>query len=167
MLDRNILEERANTRTSVLIRAALLTPLAAVLLYLLVAIAIPHLPNSFLAVFVLTLGGIPAAIEAASALRDLRAAPTTTRGTVRRLWKKSRFLLVGRVDYMLVDGRLFEINPISASEVHEGDEVIVEHWPHTNVLISLRRAPAEPSTDAPTTSQSPQSPQWPQGGPRA
>ncbi|MEI7926393.1 MAG: hypothetical protein WCI61_09430, partial [Chloroflexota bacterium] len=68
-------------------------------------------------------------------------APATTRGQVARLWKKSRFLFAGRVDYMLVDRKLFEVNPISATELHEGDEVIVEHWPHTNVLISLQRAP--------------------------
>lgn len=141
MLDRNVLEERSNTRTSVAIRAALLTPLAILLLGVLIFVSIPRLPEAFLAVFVLALGGIPAAIEAVSAIRDLRATPTTTRGTVRRLWKKSRFLFVGRVDYMLVDRKLFEINAITATELHEGDEVIVEHWPHTNILISLQRAP--------------------------
>lgn len=149
MLDRNILEERANTRRSVVIRAVLLTPTAIVLLTLL-SISVTYLPASFLAVFVLTLGGIPAAIEAVASLRDLRATPTTTQGTIRRLWKKSRFLFAGRIDYMLVEGKLFEVNPISASELHEGDEVIVEHWPHTNVLISLRRVPAEPTTAAPS-----------------
>jgi hypothetical protein len=141
MLDPNVLEERSNTRTSVLIRAALLTPLAAVLLGVLIFVSIPRLPEAFLAVFVLSLGGIPAAIEALSAIRDLSAAPTTTRGTVRRLWKKSRFLFVGRVDYMLVDRKLFEINAMTATDLHEGDEVIVEHWPHTNILVSLQRAP--------------------------
>ena len=140
MLDPNVLEERSGSRTSVLLRAALLTPTAIVLLTLL-AWSAQHLPASFLAVFVLLLGGIPAAIEAVAALRDLRAEPTTTQGTISRLWKKSRFLFAGRVDYMLVSGKLFEINPLSATELHEGDEVIVDHWPHTNVLISLRRAP--------------------------
>lgn len=142
MLDRNMLEERSNTRTSVMIRAAILTPMAIVLLGLL-GLSSTYLPDSFLAVFVLTLGGIPAAIEAIAAIRDLSAAPTTTRGSVMRLWKKSRFLFAGRVDYMLVDRKLFEINAITASELHEGDEVIVEHWPHTNILITLHRAPAE------------------------
>jgi hypothetical protein len=150
MLDRNILEERSSTRTSVIIRAALLTPLAIVLLSLL-GWSATFLPDSFLAVFVLTLGGIPAGIEAVSALRDLNAEPTTTRGTVRRLWKKSRFLFAGRVNYMLVDGRLFEINPVSAAELHEGDTVVVEHWPYTNILISLTRVPGEPETEPPAT----------------
>ncbi len=140
MFDPNVLEERSNTRTSVVLRAAILTPTAIVLL-LLLGLSASYLPASFLAVLVLTLGGIPAAIEAVAALRDLRAEPTTTRGQVARLWKKSRFLFAGRVDYMLVDRKLFEVNPISAAELHEGDEVIVEHWPHTNVLISLQRAP--------------------------
>lgn len=145
MLDRNVLEERANTRRSVVIRAVLLTPTAIVLVTLL-GISVTYLPASFLAVFVLALGGIPAAIEAVAALRDLRATPTTTQGTIRRMWKKSRFLFFGRIDYMLVGSRLFEVNPISASELRAGDEVIVEHWPHTNVLISLRRVPAAPAT---------------------
>lgn len=145
MLDRNVLEERENTRRSVVIRAILLTPTAIVLLTLL-GFSVTYLPASFLAVFVLSLGGIPAAIEAVAALRDLRATPATTQGTIRRMWKKSRFLFFGRVDYMLVGSRLFEVNPISASELHAGDEVIVEHWPHTNVLISLRRVPAGPAS---------------------
>jgi hypothetical protein len=140
MLDPNVLEERSNSRTSVILRAAILTPMAVVLLSLL-ALSAQYLPASFLAVFVLTLGGVPAAIEAVAALRDLKATPTTTRGTVSRLWKKSRFLFAGRVDYMLVDRKLFEINALSATDLHEGDEVIVEHWPHTNILISLQRAP--------------------------
>ena len=140
MFDPNVLEERANTRTSVVLRAVILTPTAIVLL-LLLGLSASYLPASFLAVLVLTLGGIPAAIEAIAALRDLRATPTTTRGQVARLWKKSRFLFAGRVDYMLVDRKLFEVNALTATELHEGDEVIVEHWPHTNVLISLQRAP--------------------------
>lgn len=142
MLDHNVLEQRADSRASVVKRALLLTPTALALVALLIY-AMQFLPNSFIAVFVLTLGGIPAALEAVAAIRDLSATPTTSRGRVRRLWKKSRYLFVGRVDYMLVDKKLFEINAITATELHEGDEVIVEHWPNTNVLISLTRVPSE------------------------
>lgn len=144
MLDLRILEERTNSRSSVVLRAALLTPMAVVLLALL-GVSVSYLPSSFLAVTVLTLGGIPAAIEATSAIRDLNAQPTTTRGAVIRLWKKSRYLFVGRVDYMLVGRKLFEVNAVTATELHEGDEVVVEHWPHTNIVISLSRAPLDSS----------------------
>ena len=144
MLDLRILEERTNSRSSVILRAALLTPMAVVLLALL-AVSVNYLPSSFLAVTVLTLGGIPAAIEAYSAIRDLNAKPTTTRGAVIRLWHKSRYLFVGRVDYMLVGRKLFEVNAISATELREGDEVVIEHWPHTNIVISLSRAPLDSS----------------------
>ena len=142
MLDHNVLEQRTDSRSSVVKRAMLLTPTAIALVAILVY-AIQFLPNSFIAVFVLTLGGIPAAIEAFAAIRDLNATPTTTRGRVRRLWKKSRYLFVGRVDYMLVEKRLFEVNALTATELHEGDEVLVVHWPNTNVLISLTRVPSE------------------------
>ena len=144
MLDLRILEERTNSRSSVILRAALLTPMALLLLALL-GWSANFLPSSFLAVTVLTLGGIPAAIEAISAIRDLKAQPATTRGVVVRLWHKSRYLFVGRVDYMLVSRKLFEINAITATELHEGDEVVVEHWPHTNIVISLSRAPLDSS----------------------
>lgn len=142
MLERRVIEERPNSRPSVVLRAALLTPVALALLALL-GLSITYLPSSFLAVTVLTLGGIPATIEAISAIRDLTAQPTTTRGTVRRLWKKSRYLFVGRVDYMLVDRKLFEVSAITATELREGDEVVIEHWPHTNILISLSRPPLD------------------------
>ena len=101
MLEPNVLESRANSRRSVVLRAVILTPMAVLLLSLL-AISVQYLPSSFLAVTVLALGGIPAGIEAYSAIRDLRTEPITTRGTIRRLWKKTRFLFFGRVDYMLV-----------------------------------------------------------------
>lgn len=142
MLEPNVLESRANSRRSVVLRAVILTPMAVLLLSLL-AISVQYLPSSFLAVTVLALGGIPAGIEAYSAIRDLRTEPITTRGTIRRLWKKTRFLFFGRVDYMLVERRLFEINAVTAMELRDGDEVEIVHWPRTNVLISLTRVPVE------------------------
>ena len=142
MLNSQVLEERSNSRSLVVWRAAILTPIAIALIATL-AYSIQHLPNSFIAVMVLTLGGIPAALEAISAIRDLKAKPTTTRGRVSRLWKKSRYLVVGRVDYMLIGRKLFEVNAISAMELHEGDEVVVEHWPYTNIVILLMRAPLD------------------------
>jgi len=143
MLDPNVLEQRDNSRTAVVMRALLLTPVAAVMLGLL-AFSITFLPSSFVAVTILTLGGIPAAIEAVNALRDLRATPKETRGQVERLWTKARYLFVGRVDYMLVNRKLFEVNAITRAELQVGDEVVIQHWPHTHIVISLARPPADP-----------------------
>lgn len=141
MAEPRILEQRSNSRSSVIRRAVILTPVAIVLLILL-AFSITYLPRSIMAVVVLALGAIPATIEAVSAVRDLRAAPVTTRGHINRLWKKSRYLVIGRVDYALVGRRLFEVEALTAMELHEGDEVIIEHWPHTNIVISLTVPPA-------------------------
>lgn len=155
MLEPNVIEERTNSRTSVVLRALLLTPTAIVLLVLL-AISISYLPSSFIAVTILALGGIPAAIEAIAAIRDLRATPIETRGTVSRLWTKARYLFVGRVDYMLVGRRLFEVGAIARTELQAGDEVIIQHWPHTHVVISLARVPAPPAPPRTRSSSSDQ-----------
>ncbi len=85
-------------------------------------------------------GGLAFALsfEAAGALRDLRSAPVMTRDRVGRVWSKSRVLFFGRVHYMLVERRVFEIGPVAEAELRPGDEVEIVHWPHTNALVSLR-----------------------------
>ncbi len=84
-------------------------------------------------------GGLAFALsfEAVAALRDLRGTPVTTRDRVARVWSKSRVLFFGRVHYLLVERRVFEIGPVTVAELREGDEVEVVHWPHTNALVSL------------------------------
>ncbi|MFA7249975.1 MAG: hypothetical protein WC273_10135 [Dehalococcoidia bacterium] len=142
MSDSRVLETRPNSRSAVVTRVVILTPLALVLLGAL-AFSATYLPASFIAVFILSISGIPAAFEAVAAIRDLRAEPTTTTGTVLRTWRKAGYLFFGHVHYMLVSGKVFEVSPITAREVHLDDRVVVEHWPHTRVVISVRRAPPE------------------------
>lgn len=142
MFDPRVIETRSNSRTAVVRRAAILTPSAIALLVLL-AISASYLPQSFFPVILLGLGALAATIEAVAALRDLRAEPQVTTGKVQRLWRKGRFLFLGRVDYMLVNRSLFEIGAIAASELHEDDEVVIEHWPHTHIVISLARPPLD------------------------
>ncbi len=132
------LEQRANHRTALVRRAILLTPTAIVITGL-VAYSAQYLPASLMPAIILAICAIAVDFEAISTLRDLRAEPTTTRGQIARLWKKSKYLFIGRVDYMLVDRLLFEIGPIAAAELRPGDEVVVEHWPHTTMVISLAR----------------------------
>ena len=141
MFDPRLLQSRSDSRSAVLRRAIILTPSALVLLAML-SISVTYLPQSWFPVLLLGLATAAAAIEAIAALRDLRAQPTSTRGVVQRLWKKSRFLFFGRIDYMIVNRRLFEVDAIAATELREGEEVVIEHWPHTNVIISLARPPA-------------------------
>jgi len=141
MAEPRILEERTNSRASVIRRAVLLTP-AAIVLLILLAFSVTYLPRSIMAVIILSLGAIPASIEAVAAVRDLSAAPITTHGRINRLWKKSRYLVVGRVDYALVGRRLFELQALTAMQLAEGDDVVIEHWPHTNIVVSLTVPPA-------------------------
>lgn len=140
MVERRVIETRPDTRKTILLRAVILTPMAILILSLL-AVVITSLPGSFFGVAILALCGIPAAIEARAAIRDLRAAPIVTQGRIDRLWHKFRFMFFGRVNYMLVDRRLFEVGRAAAVELLEGDEVVIEHWPHTNTVISLARPP--------------------------
>ncbi|MEX2446933.1 MAG: hypothetical protein WD734_06275 [Dehalococcoidia bacterium] len=143
-LDLNFIEERRNHRTVLLRRAAIMTPGAMLSTGLLVW-AIMHLPSSIFATIILGLSSAALLLESVSALRDLPAQPVQTRGRIARLWKKSRYLFFGRIDYMLVDGTLFEVNAVTAMELHEGEEVVVEHWPHSNIIASVARPPAEPA----------------------
>ncbi len=142
MLEPRILEERPNSRSTVLRRAVVLTPAA---IFLLVLLGFTLYWRSFFGILVIGMGALPATLEAVAALRDLRAAPITTRGRVSRLWKKSRYLVFGRVDYALIGQRLFELNAVTAMELHEGDEIIIEHWPHTNTIVTVARPPFEPA----------------------
>ena len=138
------LEERADHRAALMRRAMLLAPTAIATIGLLLWSATGW-PDSWFPMFIIAFFAIAVFFETIAALRDLRATPTTTRGRVDRLWKKSRYLFLGRVDYMLVGQLLFEIGPIAASELRPGDQVVVEHWPHTAIVITLgRTARAEP-----------------------
>jgi hypothetical protein len=132
------LERRENPRAALVRRAALLTP-AAIVMTGLAFYSAQYLPGSILPLILIALCGVAIDIEAVAALRDLRAQPVTTRGKIDRLWKKSRYLFFGRVDYMLIGKTLFEVGAIAATELRPGDAVIVEHWPHTALVITLAR----------------------------
>lgn len=82
--------------------------------------------------------------EAISALRDLRTEPITTRGGVGRVWSKGRFLFIGTIHYLAVAGRIFELRREAYASLQEGDTVEIEHWPHTNVVVSIRLVAADP-----------------------
>lgn len=136
-----LLEERPGHRASLVRKALIHTPAAAGAL-MLTAIALLSLlqGNAGAVIGLVIVGGLAFALsfEALAALRDLRGAPVTTRDRVARVWSKSRVLFFGRVHYLLVERRVFEIGPVTGAELREGDEVEIVHWPHTNALVSLR-----------------------------
>ncbi len=149
------LEERDNPRLGLIRRAVIYIP-AAILLTSLLVVAILSLPGSLIAALLLAVGALAMDVEAYQSSRDLLSpGPITSRGIVRRRWKKSRILFLGRVHYLLLESRpvtdgvvdeqapakrrLFEIRPLTALEVDPGDELEVVHWPHTNTIVSVTR----------------------------
>lgn len=148
-----ILEQRDRPRFALTVRAAIYVP-AAILLTGLLVVALLSLPGSLIAVILLSLGALAVDVEAYQSVADLLSSgPITSRATVERKWKKSRMLFLGRVHYLLVSAqplregqmdvsvppknRLFEIRPLTAELLDNGDEIEVVHWPHTNSIISM------------------------------
>ena len=148
--DERYLEYRPNHRVSLLIRAAIFVP-SGLLITVLLLIAVRDLPGTILIVIFLGLGALALDTEGYQTTRDLFSQPMTSRGRVRRQWKKGRFLFFGRVNYLLAEARdeadpdskaktrLFEVGEIAARELQPGDEILVTHWPHTNAIIALER----------------------------
>ena len=88
-------------------------------------------------------------LQSIAALRDLRSSPITTQGEVRRAWRRSRFLFIGRIHYLQVERRVFEVGATAHLELQPGDTVEVLHWPHTNTIVTLNlhKDSREQSTD--------------------
>lgn len=77
--------------------------------------------------------------EFMSSIRDLRSTPIETKGEVTRMWKKSKFLLLGRQDYLALDRKIFEIRTTTAMMISVGDNVSIQHWPKTLKIIKLEK----------------------------
>ena len=77
--------------------------------------------------------------EFISSLRDLRSIPMETKGEIKRMWKKSRFLLLGRQDYLLLDRKILEIKTATAMMLDVGDNISIQHWPKTLKVIKLEK----------------------------
>jgi hypothetical protein len=136
--DDRYLEQRHNHRMILIRRALIFTPMA-ILFTGLFVFSLMHLWSSIVMAILVGIAALAVDVEAISALRDLRSQPISTRGRVDRLWSKARFLFFGRVHYMLVERKLFEVDAIAAAEVQLGDEVEIHHWPHTHIIITLER----------------------------
>lgn len=143
-LDPRYLEQRFDHRAAVVKRAIIFVPGAVVLTGLLL-LALVNLPSSIVMVVILGISALAVDVEAIAAVRDLPAEPIASRGRIDRLWDKSRFLFFfGRVNYLLLGRRLFEISTPARMELQPGDEVEIFHWPHTNIVITLERISKAP-----------------------
>lgn len=74
--------------------------------------------------------------QSVQSLRDLRSSPKTTTGLIGRKWNRAD-LFVLRSFYIYVESRVFKITPLIYHELEEGDTVSVNHYPHTNTVISV------------------------------
>jgi hypothetical protein len=137
-----LVEERDDHRSRLLRTVFIYTPGGVIATTLFVIAALSLLSGNVGAIFATVIMGLIAfAIdyEALSALRDLRAEPTVTEGQVLRKWSKGRIAIFGRVHYVLIGRAVFEIGPVAAAELQNGDHLRIEHWPHTHGVIAVHR----------------------------
>ena len=70
-----------------------------------------------------------------TALLDLRAEPTFTRGEVRRLWTKGGLFWFFRSHYAMIDRQVFVMAAQVWIQLEEENIAELHHWPHTRTLI--------------------------------
>lgn len=143
-MNSDVIEDHPKHRQALLRRTAYLAPGAAFATVLMLW-ALTELPGSIIGLVIVGLFAIPLNMEAIAALRDLPAAPVATEGRIERMWSKARFAFVGRVTYVLVQNKLFELGPVAGMELKLGDQVRVEHWPHSHTLVRITRLASTPS----------------------
>jgi len=137
-----MIEERPLDRRMIVRNAAIYGPTALVVVgLLLLALGALLGGNAGAVLPTLILGIVSFAVlyELIAALRDLRTEPVTTEGSADRIWKKSKLLIFGRQDYVLVERKVFEIGAIAATELQVGQRVSIKHWPHTMRVITVER----------------------------
>ncbi|MGE0228371.1 MAG: hypothetical protein AB7I38_09340 [Dehalococcoidia bacterium] len=138
----DLLEERRNHRRAVIRQAVIYTPLSVGVLALL-SISLWSVINgqfgALIAATILALIALAVVFQSVAALRDLGAQPTATAGMVRRAWTKGMFLGFIRSHYILVQRAVFDISIVSYTQLAEGDEVEVRHWPYTKTVIEVRK----------------------------
>jgi hypothetical protein len=74
--------------------------------------------------------------QSIQSLRDLRSSPTVSSGPVDRKWSRAD-LFVLHSYYIYVSRSVFKVTPLIYTELEEGDTVSVNHYPHTNTVISV------------------------------
>jgi hypothetical protein len=74
--------------------------------------------------------------QSIQSVRDLRSSPRISNGLVDRKWSRADLVIL-RSYYIYVDRSVFKVTPLIYTELEEGDTVSVNHYPHTNTVISV------------------------------
>ena len=138
MIDHEVIGEIAGHRRTLLRMVVMYAPLTAGAGTLALVSLSAFLGGSYGAVvplLILLLVTGAALIQLISALRDLQARPTFTRGQIRRLWTKGGLLWFFRSHYLMIDRQVFVIAPEVWVQLDDEDIVELHHWPHTRTLI--------------------------------
>ena len=75
--------------------------------------------------------------QAATALRDLRAAPMFTRGQVERRWSKGGLLWLFRSHFLMVNRQVFVVPTEIFAQVSQGSLIECHHLPHTRTVLRV------------------------------
>jgi len=142
-VDPDVIEVHPRHRQALLRRVAVYVP-SAVIATVLFAYALTALPRSLIMVIIVAIFTIPLNMEAVATVRDLSAQPVVTEGRIDRKWSKARFAFFGRVTYLMVNKKLFEVGAVAGLELQLGDQIRVEHWPHSHILVSVTRLASAP-----------------------
>ena len=113
---------------------------------LLISWLIAQLPQTVIGLIIVGVFSIAIVIELVSAARDIRSSPIVTQGKASRLWQKSRMMIFGQVNYLLIDRRLFEVNAHAYQFLNTNPDraIRIRHWPHSNLVISIEYLEAAP-----------------------
>jgi len=134
--------QRPDARRSVVRSAMIWTPVfvaSAALSVQLAIVALDDSPGAWVSFAITALIALLSGVSAFGALRDLYAEPIDTVGAIDRKWRKSDVLLF-RGHYLLIGKRVFRIpREIYDAMPDVGSPIRVEHYPHTNALISWSR----------------------------
>ena len=137
----DVLQEGTPDRRGLVRMVMLYTPLAAIsgsgVVWLLRVLLGGDL-GALIGLTVLGLALFGTSFQASGALRDLRAAPVTTTSVVLRKRRPGLFMWLGRTHYLLLREGAFVVSVPAYHELEEGDEVEMEHWPHTHRVVRLR-----------------------------
>ena len=140
MMRQELLGEVAGHRRTLLRMVAMYSPLTAGAGVLCVVSLTAVLGGSYGALvplIILLLVAGAAFFQLLSALRDLRAEPTFSRGEVTRLWTKGGLFWFFRSHYTTINRQVFVMAPEIWVQLVEGNTIECHHWPHTRTLIRV------------------------------
>jgi hypothetical protein len=135
--------QRPDPRRAVIRSALVWTPIfvtSSALSVTFALIALDDSPGAWISFAITALVALLSGVSALGAMRDLYAVPTNTTGIIERKWRKSD-IIVFRGHYILIKKRVFRVpRPIFEAMPEAGTAIVIEHFPHTNALVSWEPA---------------------------